>query len=115
MKFSMNGFRRQLSGDVSNLRDMVENVAFGDWFDREDLINAMNQVITHSNVINCVYCKDDPDFSDLSDIRIENLEMISRAENARRNSIHRYPKEIKTTMMAIGKLKKAIQRQEKAQ
>lgn len=81
MNFSMNGFRRQLSGDVSNLRDMVENVAFGDWFDREDLINAMNQVITHSNVINCVYCKDDPDFSDLSDIEIEHIEHIEDIED----------------------------------
>lgn len=46
------------------------------------------------------------------DIRIENLELITRAENARRNSIHRYPEEVKSAMRAVGKLKRAIKKQE---
>lgn len=74
MKFSMNGFRKHLSGDTAALRDIVRSVVDGDYYDQQDLIDAMNQIITHSNVINCVYQKDDPDFSDISDIEIEHLE-----------------------------------------
>lgn len=39
---------------------------------------------------------------------ISNLEMISRAENMKRNTIHRYPKEIKDTLRVLSKLKKTI-------
>ena len=74
MKFSMNGFRKNLSGDAATLRDIVESVVNGDYYDNQDLIDAMNQIITHSNVINCVFQKDDPDFSDISHVEIEHLE-----------------------------------------
>lgn len=39
----------------------------------------------------------------------DNLMVISRAQNARRNSIHRYPSKLKRAMRALSKLKKAIQ------
>lgn len=42
------------------------------------------------------------------DIRPENLELISRAENMRRNSIHRYPKELVGLMKTAGKLRRVI-------
>jgi len=74
MKFSMNGFRKQLSNDVDELREMVKNVLNDDYIDKDDLVEAMNDVITHSNVINCVYDDDDPNFSDISDIEIKHLE-----------------------------------------
>ncbi|MFB2704267.1 hypothetical protein [Marinobacter shengliensis] len=74
MKFSMNGFRRQLSEDVENLRDMVRDSMNGEFFDREDLVEAMNNVITHSNVINCVYQKDDPEFVEIH-MEVDHLEM----------------------------------------
>jgi len=48
------------------------------------------------------------------DIRLENLVLLSRAENARRNSIHRYPEEVKSAMRAVGKLKRAIKKREEA-
>lgn len=74
MKFSMNGFRRQLSDDVETLRDMVRDSMNGEFYDREDLVEAMNNVITHSNVINCVFVKDDPEFGEI-DMEIEHLEL----------------------------------------
>lgn len=74
MKVSMNGLRRNLSGDVETLRDLVESVLKGEWYDREDLRNAMNDVIRDSNVLNCVYYKDNPDFTDLGSVEVELLE-----------------------------------------
>lgn len=43
-----------------------------------------------------------------ANIDIDNLELITRAENMRRNTIHRYPPELKSTIRQLGKLKKAI-------
>jgi len=43
-----------------------------------------------------------------TNIDIQNLELITRAENMRRNTIHRYPPELKSTIRQLGKLKKAI-------
>ncbi|MNR41009.1 hypothetical protein D3C85_1593470 [compost metagenome] len=40
---------------------------------------------------------------------LENLELVSRAENMRRNTIHRYPPELKDTIRLLGKLKKKIE------
>ena len=39
---------------------------------------------------------------------LDNLELISREENMRRNTIHRFPNELKTTITLINKLKKTI-------
>ncbi|MNJ67652.1 hypothetical protein D3C77_638420 [compost metagenome] len=43
-----------------------------------------------------------------ANIQIDNLELITRAENMRRNTIHRYPPELKETIRQLGRLKKAI-------
>lgn len=43
-----------------------------------------------------------------ANIEIDNLDLITRAENMRRNTIHRYPPELKSTIRQLGKLKKAI-------
>lgn len=40
---------------------------------------------------------------------IDNLELITRAERMRRNSIHRYPPELKSAIRVISKLKRTIQ------
>jgi len=74
VKFSMNGFRRQLSNDVADLRELVKDAMNMQLHDKDELIDAMNRVITHSNVVNCVYQKDDPDFVDMSDLEIDHLE-----------------------------------------
>lgn len=39
---------------------------------------------------------------------VENLELITREENMRRNTIHRFPEELKSTIRALSKLKKTI-------
>lgn len=41
-------------------------------------------------------------------IQLDNLELVSRAENMRRNTIHRYPPELKSTIRQLSKLKRAI-------
>jgi hypothetical protein len=75
MKFSMNGFRHQLSRDIAELRDLVKDAIKMELHDSEELVDAMNRVITHSNVVNCVYIKDDPDFTDMNEVEIEHLEL----------------------------------------
>jgi hypothetical protein len=52
----------------------------------------------------CVCFKDE----NKSNIAIGNLELITRAERMRRNTIHRYPEELKSAMRAISKLKRTI-------
>lgn len=74
VKFSMNGFRRQLSRDVDDLKDLVRDAMNMELHDKEELIDAMNRVITHSNVVNCVFQPGDPDFVDMSDLEIEHLD-----------------------------------------
>lgn len=41
---------------------------------------------------------------------IDRLEKITRAENMERNTIHRYPEELKGTMRMLGRLKKEIEK-----
>jgi hypothetical protein len=49
---------------------------------------------------------------DKKDIRLENLALISRADLARRNSIHNLPPELKQTIRTLGSLKRRIRREE---
>ena len=73
MNFSMDGFRKHLSRDVQDLRDIVEAVVKGESFDNNELIEAMDDVVSQSNIINCVYKQDDPHFSDLSDLQVRHI------------------------------------------
>jgi len=41
-------------------------------------------------------------------IALDNLELITRAERMRRNTIHRYPPELKDAIRTLGRLKRAI-------
>jgi hypothetical protein len=45
---------------------------------------------------------------DTLDVRIENLELITREELMKRNTIHNYPEPVKNAIRALGKLKKTI-------
>lgn len=45
---------------------------------------------------------------DKTDIRVENLECITRAELMRRNTLHRYPKEIASAIQLLGALQRQI-------
>ena len=75
MKVSMNGFRRNLSEDVQTLRDISAAILNEDWWDREDFANAVNAVIAHSNVLNCIYSPDDPDFTEMTGLEVEHIDM----------------------------------------
>ena len=56
----------------------------------------------------CVCFKD----GNKSHIVLENLELITRAERMRRNTIHRYPEELKSVIRAVSKLKRTIREAE---
>lgn len=43
-----------------------------------------------------------------ADIHIDNLELITRAELMRRNTVHRFPPELKSAIRAVSKLNKTI-------
>lgn len=53
--------------------------------------------------------------SNKQNIRLDNLELITRAENMRRNSLHRYPKEIGDAIRARAVLNRRINHVEKHQ
>lgn len=74
MKFSMNGYRRQLSEDISNLKRIVEDIKTGNQYAEDELIEITNDLICKSNGLNCVSIKDDESFSDMSDLEIELIE-----------------------------------------
>ncbi len=50
---------------------------------------------------------------DTMNCEVNNLELITRAENMRRNSIHNYPEEIQKTIRTISKINKKIKQHEK--
>lgn len=75
MKVSIDGIREKLSRDIDQLRleikGLIEEDAIHEPF-VEDLVNAINEVITDSNVLNCVFSDEfEDDFSDLSDVEID--------------------------------------------
>jgi hypothetical protein len=49
----------------------------------------------------------------LEEITLDRIECITLAENLKRNSLYRYPKEIQDAMRARGLLKRAINRKER--
>lgn len=50
---------------------------------------------------------------DKTDIRLDNLELISRADNMRRNSVHNLPKPIAEAVQLLGALKRQINRRQR--
>jgi len=50
----------------------------------------------------------------LEEITLDALELVSRQEMIRRNTIHRYPLEIKHNMRLLGRLKSAVAKKESA-
>lgn len=52
---------------------------------------------------------------DKTHIALDNLELITRAERMRRNTIHRYPLEVKQAIRLVGKLKRKIEERDEKQ
>lgn len=48
---------------------------------------------------------------DRTDVRLENLELISRRELMRRNTIHNYPESVKGAIRALARLRKTIRKE----
>ncbi|CAD5107198.1 HNH endonuclease signature motif containing protein [Zestomonas carbonaria] len=57
---------------------------------------------------NCLCFKD----GNKQNIALDNLELLTRAERMQRNTIHRYPPELKDAIRAVGKLKRTIKEAE---
>ncbi|EGR4213958.1 hypothetical protein NTH44_003322 [Vibrio metoecus] len=78
VNFSMDGFKRQLSENVGGLRDAIKDI-ISDGYDIEpsELADLMNAVICDSNVLNCVFMGDVKNFSDLSEVELELIELES--------------------------------------
>jgi hypothetical protein len=51
---------------------------------------------------------------DKTDVRLENLELITRAELMRRNTVHNLPKPVARAVMLLGALNRQIRRKEQA-
>lgn len=49
---------------------------------------------------------------DRTDTRLENLELTSRADLARRNSIHKLPPELKRAIMSLGQFKRRVREEQ---
>jgi hypothetical protein len=49
---------------------------------------------------------------DTMNVKLSNLEMITLAENMRRNTIHNYPPELKQSLRIVSKLKRKIKKHE---
>lgn len=76
MQFSMNGYRRNLMRQVQDLRNQIESILEGEACDSDNLRESMNGIIQQANIINCVFKKDDPEFSDMSDQFVEFIEEV---------------------------------------
>ncbi|MBJ7539866.1 hypothetical protein [Marinomonas transparens] len=71
--FSIDGWRRNLSEDLSELKGLVEEIEKEYLLDDENievLKDLVSRLICKSNSFNCVSCKSVEDFSDLSDVEI---------------------------------------------
>ena len=49
MKFSMNGWRHNLSDKVKELRDVASTILNDEWFDADELRDAVTELICMSN------------------------------------------------------------------
>lgn len=76
IKVSLNGLRRNLTESCNELRktvmDLKDVISDGEFY---DLAEAVNSVIQDSNILNCVYEPDEPEFADLSRIGTEFIEL----------------------------------------
>lgn len=76
--FSMDGFRRNLHRDLAELKEQINNVLNDEWFDKDDLKNAMDEIISSSNSLNCVSIEGDKMFTNMENLY---LPLIDEDEN----------------------------------
>jgi len=79
MKISMDGLRKDLTGNLKRLRSVIESINddYCDSIDTDTLEGLMfefDTVAQSSNILNCVYDDESENFSDLSDLYVDYLE-----------------------------------------
>jgi hypothetical protein len=74
IKFSMNGFRSNFYDDLVELKELIKQVLEDEYFDKDDLSSAMDQVLCSANALNCVYLPEDDSFSNMEHIFIPLLD-----------------------------------------
>ena len=72
---SMNGLRRTLTRDLRSLANLMRHLLTTGDYDKEELCDALNDVIYTSNTLNCVYNPADENFSDISDVFVEAIDL----------------------------------------
>lgn len=72
--FSMNGFRRNLHSDIKELKEQVMLVLQDEYFDKDDLAAAMDNVICASNSLNCVSLYGDKDFTLMEELYLPTVD-----------------------------------------
>lgn len=73
VKFSFDEFRKYLMHDLESLRNICKEIATGGNFDSDLMVEQMDRVIQHCNVLNGVYSATDESFNDLSHIGLRFL------------------------------------------
>lgn len=74
VSFSMNGWRRQLSEGVAELRDIVQAIKDDKDYNEDDLVAAVGELICLSNSVNCTSVEGVDGFTDMSDLEISHLD-----------------------------------------
>ncbi|MCK5602948.1 hypothetical protein KAR91_13785 [Candidatus Pacearchaeota archaeon] len=76
MNVNIDGLRRNATGDMNNLADVIESICrqLSD-SEKEELIEAFDNAATSVDIFNCVYDDSIENFNDLSDkLEIRRLE-----------------------------------------
>ena len=71
---SMNGLRSNLSQDVAELKELVQQVLNDDYVDKDDLTDAMNNIICASNGLNFISIEGDDSFVEMGETSVEVIE-----------------------------------------
>jgi len=77
MNVNIDGLRRNATGEMNNLADIIERACFHlEEDDKEELIQAFDEAAASVDMFNCVYSDSVENFSNLSDkLNIRRLEV----------------------------------------
>ncbi|WP_279454094.1 hypothetical protein [Aeromonas veronii] len=78
IQYNMNGWRHQLSDQVTQLRDIAEAILNDDWFDKDEFKDVVGELICMSNSVNCVSVPGGSTFSDMSDVEVAHLGEVAK-------------------------------------
>jgi hypothetical protein len=68
MKVSVDGMRRNMTDDLTRLREAILSITDNLYQDdKQEIIDSFDQVACNQNSFNCLYDDENPLFNDLSD------------------------------------------------